>query len=202
MTHAACTALAGLPCRPSIVVTWRPSTADSGVMHERIGCPSRWTVHAPHCAMPQPNFVPCRPATSRIAHSSGMLGSASSVVDLPLRTKVVDINDSECGSGSDRSCALRGVSRRFAARGIRRENCGEALAAIARAFTATARGALATQWEPVECGSKRALSVIRKLWKSCLILRDRSSAGAMREAYIRRMARRFRHDPDDQESRR
>jgi hypothetical protein len=30
-----------------------------------------------------------------MAQSSGMLGSASSVVDLPLRIRVVDIDDSE-----------------------------------------------------------------------------------------------------------
>src|SRR6266446_313771 len=42
--------------------------------------------------MPQPNLVPVRPATSRTAHSKGMLGSASSVVDLPLRENDVDMD--------------------------------------------------------------------------------------------------------------
>src|SRR6185369_2849875 len=41
--------------------------------------------------MPQPNFVPCRPAFSRIAQRSGVVGSASSVTLLPLRTNEVDI---------------------------------------------------------------------------------------------------------------
>jgi isoquinoline 1-oxidoreductase alpha subunit len=30
-------------------------------MADRIGCPSRCTVHAPHSAIPQPNFVPVTP---------------------------------------------------------------------------------------------------------------------------------------------
>src|SRR6266702_1640253 len=41
--------------------------------------------------MPQPNFVPCRPAFSRIAQRSGVVGSASSVTFLPLRTNDVDM---------------------------------------------------------------------------------------------------------------
>src|ERR1700692_904999 len=77
-----------------MVVTLRPATVDSGVTQERMALPSRCTVHAPQSAMPQPNLVPGRPATSRTAHSRGMLGSASSVVDLPLSTNVVDMNDS------------------------------------------------------------------------------------------------------------
>src|ERR1039458_9679147 len=74
----------------------RPSTADNGVTQERIAWPSKWTVHAPHSAMPQPNLVPGRPATSRTAHNRGIFGSASSVVGLPLSTKDVEIHDREC----------------------------------------------------------------------------------------------------------
>src|SRR5271168_3472962 len=74
-----------------MVVTLRPATVDSGVMQERMALPSRCTVHAPHSAMPQPNLVPVRPATSRTAQSKGMLGSASSVVGLPLRSNEVDM---------------------------------------------------------------------------------------------------------------
>src|ERR1700678_1501516 len=44
--------------------------------------------------MPQPNLVPGRPATSRTAHSRGMLGSASNVVGLPLRSNEVDMSAS------------------------------------------------------------------------------------------------------------
>ena len=39
---------------------------------ERTGLPSRCTVQAPHCAMPQPNFVPVVLSTSRNTQSSGM----------------------------------------------------------------------------------------------------------------------------------
>src|SRR5882724_9400497 len=77
-----------------MVVTLRPATVDSGVTQERMALPSRWTVHAPQSAIPQPNLVPVRPATSRTAHSRGMLGSASSVVGLPLRENDVDMDDS------------------------------------------------------------------------------------------------------------
>src|SRR6202000_2259343 len=53
--------------------------------------PSRWMVQAPHIAIPQPNLVPCRPATSRIAHNNGMAGSASSVMLWPFKRNVVDM---------------------------------------------------------------------------------------------------------------
>ena len=56
-----------------------PTAAETGVMHERTGTPSRCTVQAPHMAMPQPNLVPVRPASSRKNHSSGMCGSPSKV---------------------------------------------------------------------------------------------------------------------------
>src|SRR5882724_69319 len=86
-----------------MVVTLRPATVDSGVTQERMALPSRWTVHAPQSAIPQPNLVPVRPATSRTAHSKGMLGSASSVVDLPLRENDVDMDDSvSSGFAGDR----------------------------------------------------------------------------------------------------
>src|SRR5580658_3834954 len=72
-----------------MVVICLPATLASGVAQERIGRPSRCTVQAPQSAMPQPNLVPVSPATSRSAQSSGMAGSASSVVGLPLSTNDV-----------------------------------------------------------------------------------------------------------------
>ena len=36
-----------------MVVIRFPATAETGVTHERVGCPFTWTVHAPHCAMRQ-----------------------------------------------------------------------------------------------------------------------------------------------------
>jgi hypothetical protein len=41
-----------------MVITDFPATELTGVMHERMGSPSRSTVQAPHCAMPHPYFVP------------------------------------------------------------------------------------------------------------------------------------------------
>src|SRR5215207_7657718 len=70
--------------RPSIVVTRLPAAADSGTEHERIGFPSRWTVHAPHCAMPQPNLVPVMFMTSRSTQRSGISGAAETVRRVPL----------------------------------------------------------------------------------------------------------------------
>jgi len=74
-----------------MVVTCLPAAVPKGITHERTALPSTCTVQAPHNAMPQPNLVPCNPAISRMAHSSGMDGSASSVVEMPLSTKVVDM---------------------------------------------------------------------------------------------------------------
>lgn len=92
--HAFCTGWLSSADNPSIVVTCFPATLAIGVTHDRVARPPICTVHAPHNAMPQPNLVPGRPTTSRTAHSRGMLGSASSVVDLPLRTNDIDMNDS------------------------------------------------------------------------------------------------------------
>src|SRR5579862_3478112 len=62
-----------------MVVIFLPAASLTNTPHERIATPSIWTVQAPHCAMPQPYLVPVRPTRSRIAHSSGMAGSASTV---------------------------------------------------------------------------------------------------------------------------
>src|SRR5207244_1970010 len=69
---------------PSIVVMRRPVTAESGVMQLRVGLPSTCTVHAPHSAMPQPNFVPVISRKSRNTQSSGVSASASTDTGLPL----------------------------------------------------------------------------------------------------------------------
>jgi hypothetical protein len=54
------------------------------VMQERVAAPSICTVHAPHSAMPQPNFVPVMPRTSRNTQSSGVSPSTSAVRSTPL----------------------------------------------------------------------------------------------------------------------
>src|SRR5690606_25977917 len=70
-------------------------------MHDRIGLLFRWTVHAPHCAMPQPYFVPLRSRTSRSTQSSGMSAGTSTVTDRPFTRKVTFMTDppSKYGSG-------------------------------------------------------------------------------------------------------
>ena len=67
------------------------ATVEAGRTQERVGTPSMCTVQAPHCAMPQPYFVPCKPATSRSAHRRGMSGSALSVMALPFSVKATDM---------------------------------------------------------------------------------------------------------------
>jgi hypothetical protein len=59
-------------------------TLSIGVMQERVEAPSICTVQAPHKAMPQPNFVPVIPSTSRNAHNSGVSPSTSTLCVLPL----------------------------------------------------------------------------------------------------------------------
>jgi hypothetical protein len=55
---------------PSIVVTSRPSTVCASVMHESIGTPSTWTVHAPQCPSKHAIFVPVSPRSSRRTSAS------------------------------------------------------------------------------------------------------------------------------------
>src|ERR1700728_739287 len=80
-----------------MVVICLPITALTGTEQERVATPSMWTVQAPHCAMPQPYFVPCNPTTSRIAHKRGMSGSESRVIALPLSVKATDMKDPHIG---------------------------------------------------------------------------------------------------------
>jgi hypothetical protein len=74
---------------PSIVVTFLSAARDTCVAQDRIGSPSRWTVHAPHCDKPHPNFVPVRPMVSRITHNSGMSGLTSTSCRFPLTVKEI-----------------------------------------------------------------------------------------------------------------
>src|ERR1700674_823797 len=90
-THAFCTAFAARDDKPSIVVTWRLATAETGAEQERNVCPSTWTVHAPHCAIPHPYLVPVRPSASRMTHNSGVSGSPLKSRRVPLMLSVIDI---------------------------------------------------------------------------------------------------------------
>src|SRR6266481_3441636 len=60
-----------------MVVTSLPAARDTGATQDRIASPSRWTVQAPHCAMPHPYLVPVRPRFSRKTQSRGVEGSTS-----------------------------------------------------------------------------------------------------------------------------
>jgi hypothetical protein len=74
-----------------MVVIVAPSSAPIGTEQERIGLPSICTVQALHCAMPQPNFVPVRPTTSRNTQSSGVSGSMLICRDVPLTSIVITV---------------------------------------------------------------------------------------------------------------
>src|SRR5262244_1985378 len=67
-----------------MVVIFAWATADTGTEQERTASPSTWTVHAPHCATPQPYLVPVRPTCSRSTHSSGVSGSTCTSRTRPL----------------------------------------------------------------------------------------------------------------------
>src|ERR1700719_4738209 len=73
-----------------MVVTRLAPAAFTRVTHERIGCPSRCTVHAPHRAMPQPNLVPVRPSASRSTHNNGVSSSTWTLCTLPF-TVIEDV---------------------------------------------------------------------------------------------------------------
>ena len=83
-----------------MVVICLPSAAATGITQERTAAPSRCTVHAPHCATPQPYLVPVRPTCSRIAHSRGVLGLTLTSRALPLTVKraMCSLRGSRCWS--------------------------------------------------------------------------------------------------------
>src|ERR1700738_2929270 len=88
-----------------MVVMFLPPAALTGNEHERVATPSMCTVQAPHCAMPQPYFVPVSPIHSRIAHNSGGLGSTSTSCAVPLmvRRSIIVLLDQ---AGGGRRCKL------------------------------------------------------------------------------------------------
>ena len=58
------------------------------LVQERTALPFMCTVQAPHCAMPQPNFVPTKFKWSRSTHNSGVSASVSTDNILPLTERV------------------------------------------------------------------------------------------------------------------
>src|SRR5512134_2788562 len=67
-----------------MVNTWAPLTLAREVTHARTALPSTCTVQAPHCAMPQPYFVPVSLSSSRITQSSGVSASDFALTGLPF----------------------------------------------------------------------------------------------------------------------
>src|SRR5271156_5950722 len=53
--------------------------------------PLTCTVQAPHCAIPQPNFVPVKPITSRSTQRSGVSDSMLVCRDAPLTSIVITV---------------------------------------------------------------------------------------------------------------
>src|SRR5258708_8513040 len=94
-----------------MVVTFLPAAADTGVEQERTATPSRCTVQAPHCAMPQPNLVPVIPSRSRSAHSNGTSAGASTVFDSPFIFRVIISSPqrprADCSPGRDEAAIFR-----------------------------------------------------------------------------------------------
>src|SRR5215475_4088284 len=75
------------PIASMVVISELPMLS-IGVMQERVGSPPTCTVQAPHSAMPQPNFVPVMPSTSRNTQRSGVSPSTSTLCVLPLTLMV------------------------------------------------------------------------------------------------------------------
>src|ERR1700681_1773767 len=72
-----------------MVVIARSPIEPTGKTQDRTALPSTCTVQAPHCAIPQPNFVPVSPKTSRRTHSKGMLAGASTFFSSPLIRRLI-----------------------------------------------------------------------------------------------------------------
>src|ERR1700677_2147020 len=72
-----------------MVVIDLPFASLIAVTQDRVASPSRWIVHAPHAATPQPNFVPVSPRTSRRYQSTGIVGSPSNDCAWPLTCRVI-----------------------------------------------------------------------------------------------------------------
>src|SRR5678815_4980824 len=107
-SQACCTGWLRSFDNPSMVVMdWSP-TALIGVWQERTAWPPRCTVQAPHKAMPQPNYVPVSPTTSRSPHTKGISGPTSTSTDLPLMLSLVmAANISRTDAGRRLKSALR-----------------------------------------------------------------------------------------------
>jgi len=78
-------------------------SAPIGIEHERRTSPLMCTEHAPHCATPQPYFVPVSPTCSRMTQRSGVSASACTSRTLPLMLSVAmssSLNESRSRAGN------------------------------------------------------------------------------------------------------
>src|ERR1700720_4758433 len=85
-----------------------PATAPTLVMQDRVARPATWIVQAPHKPIPQPNLVPLRPTSSRMAQSNGASSGVRTETARPLISKLVMI----AGPGTSRSWRGRLVTDR------------------------------------------------------------------------------------------
>src|SRR5262249_56785831 len=81
----------------SMVVILRARIVETGVMQDRVGCPSTWTVHAPHNPAPQPYFVPVSWSVSRSTQRSGVAGSTSGEYWRPFMVRGIGTAGVPCG---------------------------------------------------------------------------------------------------------
>src|SRR5690349_19184767 len=97
-----------------MVVTLLPATAETGITQERIASPSRCTVHAPHCASPQPKCGLVIFRSPRSAYRSGMPGSALIVTARPSTENLMRAMKPPLGRPRTRAAKF-GVATRSAA---------------------------------------------------------------------------------------
>src|SRR5215213_6674029 len=130
-----------------------------GVTHERAGFPSTCTVQAPHSAMPQPNFVPVMPRTSRKTQSSGVSSSTSTLCVRPLTLILKPIATSPFAQhlASRSPDLVMRLGRRSVLRGDVDDGFGESLGGFLRQIVPDAAGnlpVLISPGEPLRVGSR------------------------------------------------
>src|SRR6266436_10358170 len=77
--------------RPSMVTICLPAARPTCVVHERMGCASSNTVHAPHWPSPQPYLLPVRLRSLRSTLSRLTVESTSTVIFFPLTLSAVTL---------------------------------------------------------------------------------------------------------------
>src|SRR5262249_31142563 len=119
-----------------VVIAARP-TLETGTWHERVASPFMCTVHAPHCATPQPYLVPVSPSASRSTQRSGVSAATSAVSRFPFTESVYFMSGAPPAGPRDSSACPAGVGREGAGRSKVRAMIGrrEFLRRLGRAGT-------------------------------------------------------------------